>query len=86
MKITQADDEMYRSNMFSKEELVNWEEKNKGDKTWVHLRAYFKNIYTVTMGYQGDNPCIHGFKVPPARKREEASRQDAWEQIYVNYW
>ena len=37
MKITQAEDEMYRSNMFSKEELMTWEEKPMADKTWVHL-------------------------------------------------
>ena len=39
MKITQAEDEMYRSNMFSKEELMTWEEKPRADKTWVHLRT-----------------------------------------------
>ena len=33
MKITQAEDEMYRSNMFSKEELMAWEEKPRADKT-----------------------------------------------------
>ena len=37
MKITQAEDEMYWSNMFSKEELMAWEEKPRDDKTWVHL-------------------------------------------------
>ena len=52
MKITQAEDEMYRSNMFSKEELMAWEEKPRADKTWVHLRTYFKDIWTVTMSYQ----------------------------------
>ena len=29
MKITQAEDKMYRSNMFSKEELMAWEEKSR---------------------------------------------------------
>ena len=51
MKITQAEDEMYRSNMFSKKELMAWEEKPRADKTWVHLRTYFKDIWTVTMRY-----------------------------------
>ena len=37
MNITQVEDEMYRSNMFTKEELMNWEEKPMADKTWVHL-------------------------------------------------
>ena len=30
MKITQLEDEMYRSNMFSEEELMAWEEKPRG--------------------------------------------------------
>ena len=61
MKITQAEDEMYRSNMFSKEELMTWEEKPKADKTWV-LRTYFKDRWTGTMQYQGDTTHKHGFE------------------------
>ena len=62
MKITQAEDEIYRSNMFSKEEFMAWEEKSRADKTWVHLRTYFKNIWTTTMRYQGNTPQNHGFE------------------------
>ena len=62
MKITQAEDEMYRSNMFSKEELITWEEKPMSDKTWVHLRTYFKDRCTAAMRYQGDTPHKHGFE------------------------
>ena len=43
MNITHVGDEMYQSNMFSKEELMAWEEKPRADKTWVHLRTYFKD-------------------------------------------
>ena len=42
MKTTQAEDEMYRPNMFTKEELMTWEEKPTADKTWVHLQTYLK--------------------------------------------
>ena len=62
MKITQAEDEMYRSHMFSKEELMAWEEKPRADKTWVHLQTYFKNRWTATMRYQGNTPQNHGFE------------------------
>ena len=48
MKITQAEDEIYLSNMFSKEELMAWEEKPKAEKTWVHLQTYFKDRWTAT--------------------------------------
>ena len=62
MKITQAEDEMYQSNMFSKEELMAWEEKHRADKTWVHLRTYFKDRWTVTIRYQCDTPHTHVFE------------------------
>ena len=61
IKITQVEDEMYRSNMFSKEELMTWEEKPMADKTWVHLRTYFKDRWTATMQYQGNTPHKHRF-------------------------
>ena len=49
MKIAQAEDEMYRSNTFTKEELMNWEEKPRADNTWVHLQTYFKDRWTAAM-------------------------------------
>ena len=48
--------------MFSKEELMAWEEKPRSDKTWVHLRTYFKDRWTETMRYQGDTTHRHGFE------------------------
>ena len=49
MKITQTEGEMYRSIMFTKEELVTWEEKPMAHNTWVHLRTYFKDGWTATI-------------------------------------
>ena len=62
MKITQADEEMYMSNMFTKEELLTWEENPMADTTWVHLRMYFKDRWTPTMQYQENTPHKHGFE------------------------
>ena len=59
-KITQAEDEMYRSNMFSKEKLMAWEEKPRADKTWVHLQTYLKDRWNVKIQYQGDTTHKHG--------------------------
>ena len=70
MKITQADDDMYQSNMFSKEELMAWEEKPRSEKTWVHLRTYFKDRWTAIMSYQYDTTHKHGFE-SAARAEEE---------------
>ena len=41
---------------------MTWEEKPRADKTWVHLRTYFKDIWTATMRYQGNTPHKHGFE------------------------
>ena len=62
MKITQAEDEMYRSNMFTTEELMTWGEKPMADKMWVHLQTYFKDRWTATMQYQGNTTHKHGFE------------------------
>ena len=74
MKITQADDEMYRSNMFSKDEFMAWEEKPWADKTWAHLQIYFKNIWTATMRYQVNTTHKRGFE------RADRSEEDKGEQ------
>ena len=68
MKITQAEDEMYRSNMFF------WEEKPWADKTWAHLQIYFKNIWTATMRYQVNTTHKRGFE------RADRSEEDKGEQ------
>ena len=75
MKITQAEDEMYRSNMFTKEELMTWEEKPMADKTWVHLRTYFKDRWTATMRYQGDTPHKHGFDSATSAEEESGEHR-----------
>ena len=62
MKITQAEYEMYRSNMFSKEELMAWEEKPRSDKTWVHLQTYFKDRWTARIRYQDNTTHKNGFE------------------------
>ena len=77
MNITQAEDEMYRSNMFTNEELMTWEEKPMADRTWVHLRTYFKDRWTATMQYQGDTPHKHGFE--SATSAEEDSGENRLE-------
>ena len=74
MKITQAEDEMYRSNMFSKEELMAWDEKPRADKTWVHLQTYFKNRWTAKICYQGDNPHNHGFESAASAEKDRGEQ------------
>ena len=73
MKIAQAEDEMYRSNMFIKEELTIWKEKPMYDKTWIHLQTYFKDRWTVMMRHQGNIPHKHGFE--SAASAEEDSSE-----------
>ena len=61
---------MYRSNMFSKGELMTWEEKPRANKTWVHLRTYFKERWTATIRYQGDTTHKNGFDIAASAEEE----------------
>ena len=54
-----------------------WEEKPKADKTWVHLRTYFKDRCTATMRYQGDTPHNHGFESSASASAEEERGKQA---------
>ena len=74
IKITQVEDEMYRSNMFAKEELMTWEEKPMANKTWFHLQTHFKDRWSATMQYQVDTPHKHGFE-SSARAEEDRDEQ-----------
>ena len=75
MKITQAKDKMYQSNMFSKEELMAWEEKPRVNKTWVHLRTYFKDRWTATMRYQFDTRHKHGFESATSAEEDRGEQR-----------
>ena len=49
--------------------------KPRADKTWVHLRTYFKDRWTATMHYQVDNPHKHEFE-SDAIKEEDRGKQE----------
>ena len=70
MKITQAEEEMYRSDILSNEELMAWGKKNRADKMWVHLQAYFKDRWTATMRYKGNTPHKHGFEIAASAEQD----------------
>ena len=74
MKITQAEDEIYQSNMFSKEELMAWEENLRVEKTWVHLQTYFKDRWTVAMRYQCNTPYKHEFESAASAEEDRGEK------------
>ena len=51
-----------------------WEEKPMAEKTWVRLRTYFKDRWTMTMQYQGDTSYKHAFE-SSARAEEDRCEQ-----------
>ena len=61
MKITQVINQMYASNVFSEDDMMDWEDKAENEKTWIHLQAYFKQKWTKKRRYHGDKPKDHGF-------------------------
>ena len=44
-KVTQAVEEMYKSNIFDKIQLMEWENKDDIDKTWTNRKQFFKELY-----------------------------------------
>ena len=61
--------------MFTKEELMTWEEKPMADKTWVHLRTYFKNRWNTIMQYQGYTPHKHGFESAASAEEDRGEQR-----------
>ena len=48
--------------------------KPRDDKTWVHLKTYFKDRCNATMQYQGKNPHKHRFE-SASRSEEDRGEQ-----------
>ena len=61
-KIMQAIKEMYACNLFEAHDMKTWEKKPAADKTWVHLRAYFGELYTDIQRYSKATGARHGFE------------------------
>ena len=77
MKITQAEDEVNQTNIFSKEELMSWEEKTRADKTWVHIKRTSRTDGPQQYAFKAILPTRMGLRLLPARKNREVCRQDA---------
>jgi hypothetical protein len=80
---------MYKSGVFNKEEMRNWEQKDKANKTWVHLRAYFGDMFDANEQYTGLTADSHGFvkaanNVCKARPDAFPALQPADMETYVN--
>ncbi len=43
---------MYASNIFDACYMRDWGRKSNGDETWVHLEAYFGQLYTDAKQYE----------------------------------
>ena len=72
MKITQVIDQMYASNVFSEDNMMDWEDKDDDEKTWIHLQSYFKKKWTKKQRYRGDKPKDHGFAGNIKERENEA--------------
>ena len=65
---------MYQSIMFSKEELMAWEEKPRADKTWVYQQTYSKDRWTAMMRYQVNTPHTHGFESAASAEEDKGEQ------------
>lgn len=52
---------MYASHFFDKKDMKEWEKKPSADKTWVHLQAYFTDLFTDNQRYNKATGSSHSF-------------------------
>ena len=77
-KITHAVTEIANSGVFSEDDVMDWEEKDEDDKTWVHCQAYWNKIYKKRKRYSNLKPKQQGYesaanvnKSPPDKMQRE---------------
>ena len=58
----QAIKEIYACQIFDARDMKEWEKKPAADKTWVHLRAFFVELYTDNQRYSKATGNKHGFE------------------------
>jgi hypothetical protein len=61
-KLNQAVNEMYESNQFTQDNMMDWEDKTDAQKTWIHCQAYFGRLWTKNQRYGGTTARRHGFE------------------------
>ena len=61
MKIIAAVEAMYDSGAFTRDEMIEWEDKDEADKTWDELQTHFINIFNKNQRYGGTTAQGHGF-------------------------
>ena len=79
MKITQVIDQMYTSNVFSEDDMMDWEDKDEDEKTWIDLQAYSKQKWTKKRRYRDNTPTDHRFA-----GNVEEQKDDAMDRLGTN--
>ena len=73
LKILHAIKEMKDSNVFTEEQIMDWEDKEEEDKTWVHLQNYFGKLWKRRQRYAGSNARKHGYESAAAATEAAAA-------------
>ena len=89
MNILQAVEEMKASNIFSKEETMDWEDKDDKDKTLVHLQNYFGRLWERMKPYNCYGSKPHSYnsaavatKLKEAQKPQQMNEMSALQPTY----
>ena len=74
--------EMYECNLFDQRDLRDWEKKDDGEKTWVHLQSYFTALYNDTRRYNQASGKAHGYESAAnvTERKEQEGRDEHWQQ------
>ena len=78
-KLNQAVNEMYESNQFTQENMMDWEDKTDAQRTWVHCQAYFSRLWTKNQRYGGTTARQHGFESTANVSEQEVEEKETLE-------
>ena len=63
LKTNHAVEQMYDSNQFTQDNMMDWEDKPEADKTWVHCQNYFGKLWEKNQRYKpNDSPRSQGYE------------------------
>ena len=61
MKINRAINKMSNIEQLEARDVMEWQDKDDQDKTWVYCQSYFKKLWTQKTCYGRGSPRKHGF-------------------------
>ena len=83
MIINRAVNEISKSDQLEARDIMDWEDKDDQNKTWVYCQSYFKTLWTQKTRYGSGSPRKHGFAESAAKVSDELT-ETSEEHLSIN--